>query len=292
MSDYRGHIIAVLHYINQQVLKDWTGSEVDAFNKAMYKHILSKIACMSYRSFQFYFQLYLKESYGTYIDRIRIEYALQLLRDGDLSNAEISERIGFANDTAFYNALKKKYKLTPTQYKVDIGKIKLPKTIKLDYKIELSKEKHVLFLSYIGDYNNYSSSFFEEDSWDKLFDFASNNNIPLIQDEEYWGICYDNTDITESDKCRFYACLAINVYHSTKLTDKIKCMTIPSSLYAVFTHLGAYDDLPDFYNHAIQNIPPDYQLSEACILEKYINSPNDISEDQLITEVWIPIEKI
>lgn len=76
MSDYRGYIIAVLHYINQQVLKDWTGSEVDAFNKVMHKHILSKIACMSYRSFQFYFKLYLKESYGTYIDRIRIEYAL------------------------------------------------------------------------------------------------------------------------------------------------------------------------------------------------------------------------
>lgn len=290
MSDYKGQLINVLHYINQQIQKDWTNTDTNAFNQAVRKEVLAEIACMSPRNFQLYFKSYFKESFGEYIDRLRREFALQLIRESQFTHAEIAERVGYANDTALYNVFKKKYQYTPSEYKDLISENKKAITNTIDCRIEILKEKAVLFLSYIGDYNNFSSSIFEEGSWNKLYDFAFSQNI-LPEDEEYWGICYDNQEITDSEKCRFYACLTISNLIPRRITDEIKCMTIPSSQYAVFTHIGAYEGLDHFYYTAIQRIPLKYRLSDNLILERYLNSPTDTPDSELVTELWMPIEK-
>lgn len=290
MSDYKGQLINVLHYINQQIQKDWTNTDTNAFNQAVRKEVLAEIACMSPRNFQLYFKSYFKESFGEYIDRLRREFALQLIRESQFTHAEIAERVGYANDTALYNVFKKKYQYTPSEYKDLISENKKAITNTIDYRIEILKEKAVLFLSYIGDYNNFSSSIFEEGSWNKLYDFAFSQNI-LPEDEEYWGICYDNQEITDSEKCRFYACLTISNLIPRRITDEIKCMTIPSSQYAVFTHIGAYEGLDHFYDTAIQRIPLKYRLSDNLILERYLNSPTDTPDSEPVTELWMPIEK-
>lgn len=199
VPSYKGQISAVLHYINEQIQLDWTNSDNNAFNDAMHRDILAKIACMSPRNFQLYFKSYLNETYGAYIDRIRLEYALQLFQDGDLSNAQIAERIGYANDTALYNVIKKKRNTTPSQYKLEVAKQLQPSAVRVESRLEILEEKYVLFLSYVGDYNTFSSSKFEERSWDKLYDFAQAHDV-LPDHEEYWGICYDNSNITDLDK--------------------------------------------------------------------------------------------
>ena len=61
MSDYKGQLINVLHYINLQIQKDWTNTDSNAFNQAVRKEVLAEIACMSPRNFQFYFKSYFKE---------------------------------------------------------------------------------------------------------------------------------------------------------------------------------------------------------------------------------------
>ena len=290
MSDYKGQLINVLHYINQQIQKDWTNTDTNAFNQAVCKEILAEIACMSLRNFQLYFKSHFKEPFGEYIDRLRREFALQLIRESQFTHAEIAERVGYANDTALYNVFKKKYQYTPSEYKDLISENKKAITNTIDCRIEILKEKAVLFLSYIGDYNNFSSSIFEEGSWNKLYDFAFSQNI-LPEDEEYWGICYDNQEITDSEKCRFYACLTISNLIPRRITDEIKCMTISSYQYAVFTHIGAYEGLDHFYDIAIQSILLEYRLSDNLILERYLNSSTDTPDSELVTELWMPIEK-
>lgn len=290
MSDYKGQLTSVLHYINQQIRKDWTNTDSNAFNQAVHKEVLAEIAYMSPRNFQLYFKASFKEPFGEYIDRLRREFALQLIEEGQLTHAEVAERVGYANDTALYNVFKKKYQYTPSQYKEQIAQNKKVITDKINYRIETLKEKPVIFLSYIGDYSNFSSSIFEEESWNKLYDFALSQNV-LSQKDEHWGICYDNQKNTDPEKCRFYACLTISNLIPRRITDEIKCMIIPSSQYAVFTYVGSYECLDHFYDTAIQNIPLEYKLSDNLILERYLNSPIDTSESKLITELWIPITK-
>jgi len=59
-NKYKAQIDSVLHYINQQILKDWSDMASDAFNKAIQGDILAKEACMSSRNFQLYFNYILK----------------------------------------------------------------------------------------------------------------------------------------------------------------------------------------------------------------------------------------
>jgi DNA gyrase inhibitor GyrI len=55
----------------------------------------------------------------------------------------------------------------------------------------------------------------------------------------------------------------------------------------VYTHRGAYELLDKFYEAVFRQLP--CRLGDGYILEKYLNSPADVAEEELITEVWIPI---
>jgi AraC-like DNA-binding protein len=121
---------------------------------------------MSIRNFQIYFQIYTNDTVNKYINRIRLEYALQLLKKGKYTQSEIADRIGFANDTALYNIFQKKFNDTPSKYKANflIEPI-IPEFKDIDYKIIDRTATPVLFLSYIGNYDDYASDIFEENSW-------------------------------------------------------------------------------------------------------------------------------
>lgn len=115
--DYQSHIETVIHYINMQIRHNWSLESDDAFNESTCINTLSQVACLSKRNFQLVFKSIMKESPGQYINRVRLEYGLQLLKEGRYSQKEIAERTGWTNDTAFYNAFKKRYLQSPAKYK-------------------------------------------------------------------------------------------------------------------------------------------------------------------------------
>ena len=104
-------------------------------------------------------------------------------------------------------------------------------------------------------------------------------------------IAYDDTDITSLEKCRFYACIAIQkrVGSNPPLTNPIKHMDLPQGTYAVYIHQGDYALLDAFYEIILKQLPQSYCLGETPILEHYLNSPADTDVKELLTEVWIPI---
>lgn len=288
---YKAQIDDVLHYVYGVVRQDWTMSDSGQFDEAVLIDTLALKACMSKRNFHLYFKLYTTETVKQFIKRIRLEHALLLIQEGTYTQAEIAERIGLANDTALYNIFKKKYDYTPSEYSQLLLSKSVPyEKIEPDYHTIQLQETPVLYLSYIGNYDQFAVSSFEEDSWEQLYAYANSKDL-LPNVEEYWGICFDDIAITDSDKCRFYACLTIKSFYNSKLTNPIKCMTIPAGLYAKFLHKGAYAQLDNFYNSALDNIPLQYSLGEGFILERYINSPENTPEEQLETEVLLPIIK-
>ena len=288
-NKYKGQIVSVLHHINMMVQCDWTGSDVNAFENETSIEYLSKISGICKRNLHIYFPAYIDETVAQYKSRIRLEYALQLLKEGKYTQSEIVERIGLANDTALYNIFRKKLNTTPANYKAQfLTELIIRDVPTIDCKVVDLPEIPVLFLSYIGNYEDYASTIFEEDSWNKLYDYGLINNL-LPEKEEYWGICYDDTGITDTEKCRFYACMTISKPIKSRLTDEVKYMTLPAQEYAVYTHKGAYNKLDSFYKIFMLNIPQGYDLSNGLILERYLNSPSDTAESELLTEVLLPI---
>ena len=117
--NYKSHIETVLHYINMQIRRDWSLEPDGAYQDSICIDALSKVACLSKRNFQLVFKSIMKESPGQYVNRIRLEYGLQLLKEKRYTQKEIAERTGWTNDTAFYNAFRKRYWQSPTMYKLD-----------------------------------------------------------------------------------------------------------------------------------------------------------------------------
>ncbi|MDE6821550.1 MAG: GyrI-like domain-containing protein [Bacteroides acidifaciens] len=288
---YQGQIETILHYLDSMIQKNWTGKTADEFNHLLSIPELAKIACMSVRNLQLMFKAYTSETLHQYIIRTRMEYAQQLLKDKNMSITEICEYIGFANQSALNNALQKKYNLTPRELQKKLLETThvYPSPIPLCRIVE-SETIPILFLSYTGDYNTCSSVAFEAYTWDCLYEYAKENSL-LPNKEDYWGIAYDDTDITSSEKCRFYACMTIQrgTGFSPSLTSQIKYMELPQSTYAVYTHQGDYALLDAFYETILKQLPQSYCLGETPILEHYLNSPTDTEVKELLTEVWIPI---
>lgn len=288
---YTGHINTLLHHINSMIEKDWTSEDVDSFNRSLSIQELAKISAMSVRNIQLMFQAYMKETLHQYIIRLRMEQAMYLLKNNRMTKIEISEYIGFANQQAFNNTFKKKYGSTPKKKQsqlLDKGSdyhFSIP-----SYQIIELQKRTVLFFSYIGNYDACTSIAFEADNWDKLYEYAELNQL-LPEKEEDWGICYDDTDITEPEKCRFYACMTIKDEKNMSLSrsNAIKSMYLPGGKYIVYTHKGSYSLLDAFFYTILKQLPSQYKLGNGLILERYLNSPIDTNEDNLLTEVLIPI---
>lgn len=288
--NYESHIEAVLHYINMQILYDWSLEPDGAFNESIGIDVLSKIACLSKRNFQLVFKSLMKESPRQYINRVRLEYGLQLLKEKRYTQKEIAERTGWTNDTAFYNAFKKRYWQSPAKYKLDkFASDVVPDTI--DCSLFELTERPIIFLIYQGCYTDCASECFEERSWELLHEYALSNDL-LPEQEEYWGISYDDREITVDEKCRFYAGLTVHHLPKLKVSDKIKAMYLPAARYAVYEHKGSYDELDSFYDAILQQLPEGYQLGEDLVLERYLNSVTDTPEPDLLTEVLLPVVKV
>ncbi|MDH6304053.1 AraC family transcriptional regulator [Parabacteroides sp. PF5-5] len=289
--NYKAQIDAVLHYINSQIQRDWSKEPENTFNNATSIAKLMDIACLSKRNFQLVFKEYIGETAGEYIDRIRMEYGVLLLKENRYSNKEIAERLGWANDTAFYNAFKKRNLQSPTKYKAERFELNTYVEFdKVDYTLIELPETPIIFFLYNGSYDDYTTDFFEEESWERLRQYAQQNDW-LPEKEEYWGVCYDDRDITIDNKCRFYAGLTVNHLPKMKVTDEIKSMYFPKEKYAVYIHKGPYEELDSFYNAILHQIPDGYNLSDGLILERYLNSVTDTLEEGLLTEILLPITK-
>ena len=295
-EQYYPQLDAILHHINLMVQRDWSCEPSDSFNRQNSISKLSELSAISKRNLHIVFKSYTGEYLHKYINRLRLEYAWGMLKSGNYTNEKIAEHIGFANVTAFYNAFKKHFGQTPAQSK----QVPLPlrttpsgpeHAFNLAYSIREINEKPLLFLSHIGNYELANTFAFETATWDTLYEYAANHDL-LPDEEEYWGICYDDTLITHPDKCRFYACLTVNAPVKSHLTSRIKSMTLPRQLYAVYCHKGKYTLLDTFYDAILKNLPPNYLLGESFILERYLNSPTDTPADELLTEVWLPIKAI
>ncbi|MDL2223667.1 GyrI-like domain-containing protein [Bacteroidales bacterium OttesenSCG-928-M11] len=288
--NYKAQIDTVLHYINLQVQKDWSAEPDNAFNDATSIAKLMGIACMANRNFQLVFKEYIGETIGKYVNRIRMEYGALLLKENRYSHKKIAERLGWANDTAFYNAFKKKNLQSPAKYKAERFELNSDtKFDKVDYTLIELPETPIIFFLYNGSYDDYASDLFEEESWERLHQYAQQNDW-LPEKEEYWGVCYDDRDITIDGKCRFCAGLTVNHLPKMKVTNEIKSMYLPKAKYAVYIHKGPYEELDSFYNAILHQIPDGYNLGDGLILERYLNSTTDTSEENLLTEILLPVE--
>lgn len=255
---------------------------------------LSEIANISEYHFHRIFKTVIGENIGEHINRLRMEYIAEELQLTKSSLDEIATKTGYATKYALSKAFKKHFGLSPSAFRLQekdpfnfFGKDER-KIIPLDLRIEKIDAKKVVYIRII-DWYGASESY--RNAWQKLGQFGRRNNL-INHQTEYIGLSFDNPTITKPDNCRFYACFTAQ--QEVQPDGVFGIRDIEGGLYAIFTLKGSYNLLLDMYYNIYMIWLPNsgFGLRKGCGFEKYLNNPDRVIADELVTEIYVPISKL
>lgn len=281
---------SVIAYISEQTVKDWAGNDKGFAEALSIEQILRQCdkVYLSPRYFQQFFHRMSGECIGAYINNLRMEHAAHLLQNTNIPVLSIACKVGFASENALFKPFKKRFHVTPLQFKNQHRTIQPPShatEITPTGTIKLMSPQHFIYRTYVGDYAEYNTAAFDAEAWDSLYDYAEKRNL-LSSLPEYYGICLDDSNIRQPNRCRFYACMTVS--HPLKKTDGIiRPMQIKGGKYSIYKYVGSYNGLNAFYQAIFRHF--EYELRDDFILERYLNGPQEVSEEALETEVLIPV---
>lgn len=225
----------------------------------------------------------------TFIARIRIETAAQLLRYSSLTIEEIAYNIGYESPASLSKAFKNRYGISPTQYRTDKNiyimkrevinenlALKAPKLITLE-------DKSLIYVSLMGEYGSLNYN----DVYQRLWGVVKSQKL-FTKGIESLCISYDDPKVTEANQQRSDVCLAI--HKPAKPQDGVSCKTLVGGKYAMFAYQGPYENLAAVYDEAMRwLVNSEYELRDEPMFEKYLNNCQRTPAEKLKTEVYIPI---
>lgn len=253
---------------------------------------LSQMAGLSLFHFRRVFREITGENVGSYIQRLRLEYIAYKLIATDVQLSNLIQQVQVYTKFSLSKAFRKHFGLSPMEYRKQFrltGK-NGQEGIQLDLqpRIKRMSSLPILYLQ-VGDaYNNLKVY---RNLWKKLITFAQENKL-MNSLNTFISVSLDEPSVTKPEQCRFY--LGITVDETFKPSGPFGIMQIKGGLYAIFRHKGSHSLLPGFYRDIYLNWFPaaGYRQSEPLTFERYITTPREVPDSDLITEIYIPIEKI
>jgi AraC family transcriptional regulator len=126
-------------------------------------------------------------------------------------------------------------------------------------------------------------------TWEQLINFIMHHKL-LGWNPEFYSIYYDDPDPLDRAKCTSDICFATK--KDIKDQSIFKSNIIKGGKYAVFRYKGPYERLWELYYIIYGDwlLSADYKLRDVPPLEKYINHSPKTKPEDLLTEIYIPIE--
>lgn len=279
MNNYQKSIDKVLTYIDVNL------NEKQELDK------LAEIANLSKFHFHRIMKAFLDETLGNYINRVRLETAVKLLRYSLKPINEIAYQVGYDTLSAFNKGFKKMFGVSPTSIRKHKNLIIEQKatTIVNDFQfvetIKNINDIQVIFQQSKGKIGDNTT----KANWETLFANAQRFQVINLE-SKFYGINWDDPEITENEKVRYDACISIQ--NSTEIKNEFSTKTIFGGKYLCFLYKGDYQNLGFVYNHIFKDwiIKMNYDLREEPIFEQYINNKEITPTEDLLTEIFIPIQ--
>lgn len=270
---------------------------VDYINDHLSQNIiltdLAEIANISEYHFHRIFRAVMNESPGDYIQRLRLEKAAFKLQTTQSTLEQIAEQTGYQSSQALSKAFKKRFGISPSVYRARPDDLTSPmqepiRNMFIIPQIKVVKPKEIFYLRVTNPFKT-SDAFLK--AWDKLTAYIGTDIIPN-ENYEFFCLSRDISTITHPENYRMYVC--ISTQKDVKPKGKLGKQTIGGGLYAVFTYKGPYKNLRDIYCNIYRYWIPksNYQLRDNISFEKYLNSPLLVDRNELLTEIYIPVNKI
>lgn len=276
-----------IHYETINRIKEY-------IDKNLYKEInvteLSQIANLSVFHFRRIFKEITGENVGAYTQRIRLQEIAHILISTNYPINDILQKTAYQTKFSLAKAFKKHYGIPMSLYRErykyisdkeiamkticcpEIKKLKPQKVIcsPLD-NIQGNKEKYIA-------------------SWREIIHYKK-KHIKGEENNRFISISMDNPLVAPNNQRRFY--LGITTTKDICPKGKFFLQEIQGGLYAIFRYKGNYASLPELYRFISEKWLPEnnYFQKQPMSFEVYLNSLRDTEISELLTEVYIPIEK-
>jgi AraC family transcriptional regulator len=286
-QDYQERIVRALIYIQHHLDGDLPLAEVAA------------VAAFSPFHFHRIFRGLAGESLGEHLRRLRLERAAGKLKRAAEPVTQIAFEAGFETHEAFTRAFGQMFGMSPSQFRTahkpspqsacgahldDVSGYHPPDHGDLPpIEVKDLPSARVVFLRHVGSYGEVGAT------RGKLMMWAGMRGL-LGPSMKMIGICYDDPDVTPSDKVRYDA--AVVVSRPVDPEGPFGVQELAGGRYATATHRGPYSGLGATYQKIFGGWLPGsgYQVRDIPAFEQYVNSPQDTRPEDLITLIHIPLD--
>ena len=292
--DYTQRMLVVLTFIEAHL------------EEPLHLDTLARVVHFSPYHFHRIFRGMVGESVKSYVRRLRLERAANRLVFGDRPVVEIALDAGYETHESFTRAFRSKFGQTPTEHRRNhrmrwheagpfTSRPDLDRRLKAHrcqrgesaMKVRVVKypRTRVAYIRHVGPYQEVAPT------WQKLCAWAGPRNL-LTPDAVFLGICHDDPEVTEPDKIRCDASVALPEGVEVEIEGEVGQQEIGGGEYAVATHEGPYSTLMQTYAYICGQWAPNAkrEIRSAPSYEHYLNSPTQVPEEALRTDVHVPLE--
>jgi len=256
---------------------------------------IESVCFYSYRNINRIFQTLNSETIGQYVKRLRIEKAAEYLKYSESSVADIACSVGFSDTASFSKAFKKMLGTSPSIYRETVT---IKREMNNDYRTERKfepiafelverAELDVLYSQYRGSYENIAAM---NELWERQIVHALKNNL-LTPDTIYLAEILDDNEITSRLNCRYNAVISVDRNTENLEQGAFRRKTMSGGTYAKFVHRGSHatckDTYDQIYGQWIKYVG--LEFADKATIEEYVNDDGVTPEDQLITDIYIPV---
>ena len=266
--------------------------------EAMTLSDISREARSSSYHFARLFQAYTGETPFEFLRRLRLLKALRMFEEGsDRSITEIAMCVGYETSAAFNKSFRKTLDMNPSDFRklgkepqhdviYDLSRPRLKEEIAMNLSPEFRTVTrpltHFVYLETEGPFQEVAPPL-----WDKLLPL-----LPLLDEQqirEYLGFSgIDKTKVGEA--AMIYQAGVGVAAEPRRLPDGLRHREVKSGKYARFVLTGPYTQIWMAFDRMFRTLAEEtVELRPEFCIENYVNDPRLTPEDQLQTELLVPI---
>lgn len=250
--------------------------------------VLADVAAMSRFHWHRVFRALTGETAAQCVRRMRLHRAATALVQGNDPLPMIAASVGYADVTSFTRAFSESYGTAPGAFRAR-GELRPtprlnPTKGPLMYPVDIRTlpARTLVATAHQGPYPEINRAF------ERLFATLAARRL-IGQTGQMVGVFLDDPSVTPAADLRSYAGAVIETPFD--VPSPLQAFELPAGEHAVLTYQGPYAGLPAAYDQLFGLWLPasGRQMADRPSYEVYLNSPMDTAQDQLLTELHLPL---